>query len=118
MCYGQTCGLFEKDLFFLHLWVTLIQCNHNLFFFQVMMSLSLASNGICASCRSIDCFKLFSSGWKLSSGGTLSSSAGLFVVFEFPLVHEMLLTSIFSIYIGCNVPITVCLGHELYHALC
>ena len=67
--------------------------------------------GICASCRIIDCFKLFSSGWELDLCGMPRCSAGLFVVFEFyVLFHKLLLTCISSISIGCNVPIMAVLG--------
>ena len=37
----------------------------------------------------------------------LGSSTRLFTVFKFSLVHEILLTFIFSISIGCNFPIIV-----------
>ena len=64
---------------------------------------SLASCCICASCRIIDCFKLFCSVWNLDSLAYFGSSAGLYVVFEFSvLLYEILLTFISSISIGCN----------------
>ena len=74
-------------------------------------SLSLASCGICAYCRIIDCFELFCSGWKFDSSCTVGSFCWTIEASEFSvLVHEMLLSSISLISIACNVPIMVVLG--------
>ena len=48
--------------------------------------------------------KLFASVWEHNSGGILRGSSVLFAETEFHLVLKTLLTSIFSLFIGCNVP--------------
>ena len=78
----------------------------------------LASHGIWAPFKTIECFVFLCSGWKLHSGGMLDSSLGLFVVSAAPfVVHKVWLTSNSSISIGCKFPMMVFLGCELYHGL-
>ena len=56
-------------------------------------SQSLASCGMWAPFKTIECFVSLYSGWKLDSGGIHDNSIGLFVVSAVPfVVHKKLLT--------------------------
>ena len=68
---------------------------------------SFASCGICVSCNIIDCLiDSVCSGWKIESSGMVGSSIRLFLMTscDVPvLVHDILLTVVFSISTGFNV---------------
>ena len=100
---------FRKDLFLQHMQVIWKQCYCSPP--QVVKIVHLWLLWYFGTCKTIECFVLLCSGWKLDSGNIVGNSVGLLAVSAVPsVVQEMLLTSKSSISIGCKFPMTVFLG--------